>query len=301
VLAGNSVFGDPCGGRFKKLAAVFTCSGSSNIDGDQDGTPDSQDGCPNDASKIDEGECGCGVPEGTCGEDVDTQGDECREGVLDDSRGEADNRPACSQPYPWPSGKIDNYRDRCSLCSASTAVPYNPFDPNDDRAWTNFASRAIGSPPTKCANALLGAISLLRTSQQCSDFRATYGGVCCGREQACSYAAAWYTDSPDLSCDDASATGRCRCADDLTAPARPDNELSFPVSDFSALSPFAEAVGSGELCGVDIGTNQFGTGQYETTCARLHEAARRGFTQKYECGLLKNMLRDRCGSLNLIP
>jgi hypothetical protein len=104
-----------------------------------------------------------------------------------------------------------------------------------------------------------------------------------------------------LSCDDAPAEGRCRCADDLSAPGKPDNEISFPVSDFSALSPFAEAVGSGELCGVDIGTNQFGTGQYETTCLRLYEAARRGFTQKYECGLIKNMLRDRCGSLVLIP
>lgn len=257
----------------------------------------SEDQCPYDPNKIVPGLCGCGVPEGTCGQDADG----CREGVIDHSRGGADDRAACSKPYPWPSGKVDSYKDWCSLCAASTSVPYNPFDNNDDNAWTHYATRNIGSPVTTCANALLGAKSFLRTSQECSDFRATYGGVCCGREPACSYVAVWYKDSPDLSCDGAPATGRCRCADDLTAPGKPGSALSFPESDFSAISPFAQAVRNGDLCGVKIGKNQFQTGQYETTCARLYEAARRGFTQKYECGLMIKMLRDKCGSLPIAP
>jgi len=242
-----------------------------------------------------------GAPD--AGSDDPDAGSDCQDGVIDDSEGGADIRPACTQPYPWPSGKVDNVGDKCFLCSASTAVPYDPFnpDPDEQNAWNMYASRAIGSPPTKCVNALFGANTFHRTSQQCSDFRATYGGVCCGREQACSYAAVRYTDSPDLSCDAAPTEGRCRCADDLTAPGRPEYKLNFLASEFSALSPFAQAVRSADLCGVEIGTSQFGTGQYETTCARLYEAARRGFTQKYECGVIKKKLRDKCGSLPITP
>ncbi|MCU0661384.1 MAG: carbohydrate-binding protein [Myxococcota bacterium] len=53
VVAGNGVFGDPCGGTFKKLAIVYACG---NI----------PDACPNDPNKVEPGLCGCGVPEGTC-------------------------------------------------------------------------------------------------------------------------------------------------------------------------------------------------------------------------------------------
>ncbi len=35
-------------------------------DRDGDGTPDDADGCPDDATKVEPGECGCGVPEGSC-------------------------------------------------------------------------------------------------------------------------------------------------------------------------------------------------------------------------------------------
>ncbi|MCU0663807.1 MAG: carbohydrate-binding protein [Myxococcota bacterium] len=56
VVASNAVFGDPCSGKAKKLAVVYTCSG---------GTP--VDLCPNDPKKTEPGKCGCGVAEGTCG------------------------------------------------------------------------------------------------------------------------------------------------------------------------------------------------------------------------------------------
>jgi alpha-galactosidase len=60
VLAGNSVFGDPCVGKFKKLGVTFSCSGGT-------------DGCPNDPNKTEPGICGCGVPEGTCQQGVSFQ------------------------------------------------------------------------------------------------------------------------------------------------------------------------------------------------------------------------------------
>ena len=54
VAATNPVFGDPCPGKFKKIAITYTCSG---------GTVDQ---CPNDPNKTAPGDCGCGVPEGSC-------------------------------------------------------------------------------------------------------------------------------------------------------------------------------------------------------------------------------------------
>jgi hypothetical protein len=60
-------------------------------------------------------------------------------------------------------------------------------------------------------------------------------------------------------------------------------------------------VRNGSLCGVRITKTAYGTGQYETTCARLYEAARRGFTGNYECGVMEKMLTEKCGSLPITP
>ncbi|MCU0664598.1 MAG: SUEL-type lectin domain-containing protein, partial [Myxococcota bacterium] len=54
VSASNGVFGDPCSGTAKKLAVVYACSGGV------------VDNCPSDPNKTEPGQCGCGVPEGTC-------------------------------------------------------------------------------------------------------------------------------------------------------------------------------------------------------------------------------------------
>ncbi len=56
VEADNAVFGDPCSGIGKKLAIVYTC-----------GTGGVTDNCPDDPNKTEPGQCGCGVPEGSCG------------------------------------------------------------------------------------------------------------------------------------------------------------------------------------------------------------------------------------------
>ena len=55
-------------------------------DSDGDGVQDASDGCPSDPNKLAEGECGCGIPEGTCGSECadlpgyrDAQGYACSE------------------------------------------------------------------------------------------------------------------------------------------------------------------------------------------------------------------------------
>ncbi len=52
-----------------------------DTDTDSDGTPDCNDGCPDDPAKIDPGACGCGVA------DTDTDSDgtpDCNDGCPDD-------------------------------------------------------------------------------------------------------------------------------------------------------------------------------------------------------------------------
>lgn len=66
VEASNPVFGDPCIGNPKRLAVVYTCGSDGGGSGDD---KDTEDLCPEDPNKIDPGECGCGVPEGSCGQE----------------------------------------------------------------------------------------------------------------------------------------------------------------------------------------------------------------------------------------
>jgi hypothetical protein len=84
VGANNGVFGDPCSGVPKSLVVAYTCGGGV------------VDNCPNDPNKTEPGQCGCGVPEGTCGaitiasiEDLD-RASVFRFAAFSDSRGEVD-------------------------------------------------------------------------------------------------------------------------------------------------------------------------------------------------------------------
>jgi len=56
ISAKNNVFGDPCAGTYKRIAIAYTCSGADG----------GSDACPDDPQKTEPGECGCGIPEGTC-------------------------------------------------------------------------------------------------------------------------------------------------------------------------------------------------------------------------------------------
>jgi len=58
ISANNGTFGDPCPGKFKRITIAYTCGGGG-VD----------DQCPDDPGKTEPGECGCGVPEGTCTSD----------------------------------------------------------------------------------------------------------------------------------------------------------------------------------------------------------------------------------------
>jgi endonuclease/exonuclease/phosphatase family metal-dependent hydrolase len=55
VNARNSIFGDPCSGKGKRLKVSYAC-----------GTGGILDLCPDDPNKTSPGQCGCGVPEGAC-------------------------------------------------------------------------------------------------------------------------------------------------------------------------------------------------------------------------------------------
>lgn len=57
------------------LVYIVNINEQTEPDTDNDGTPDSEDDCPNDPNKIVPGECGCGEPEGDC----TVTGDECND------------------------------------------------------------------------------------------------------------------------------------------------------------------------------------------------------------------------------
>lgn len=101
------------------LTAAFAVAASTQVahidaglvvDSDGDGTPDSSDGCPDDASKTDPGDCGCGV--------LDTDGDE--DGVPDCE----DNCPDTVNPDQNDFDE-DGVGDLCDNC---------PGDANADQA-----------------------------------------------------------------------------------------------------------------------------------------------------------------------
>lgn len=88
----------PAGLSWTSESGVFL-SAAPPLDSDGDGTPDAQDGCPNDPNKIAPGVCGCGAV------DVDVDGDS----VCDTS----DNCPSVANPDQTDSDN-DGEGDACS-------------------------------------------------------------------------------------------------------------------------------------------------------------------------------------------
>ncbi len=116
----------PCGSS-TSASAPLTLDAS---DADQDGTPDCNDGCPNDSSKTSPGVCGCGVP------DADSDGDgalDCVDGCpsdplktapgacgcgVADADGDRDGTPDCNDGCPSDPNKTDAGVCGCGVSDA---------------------------------------------------------------------------------------------------------------------------------------------------------------------------------------
>ena len=119
-----------------RLAGWGDCPGDS----DCDGTPDGQDGCPNDADKIQEGICGCGSP------DIDTDQDQ----VLD-----------CNDQCPQDPDKIEPENCGCGIPETLTCnqipqqpVPSLPEDSASDIELTpDLHTQAFSDPDIQDSHA----------------------------------------------------------------------------------------------------------------------------------------------------
>ncbi|MBK7345075.1 MAG: thrombospondin type 3 repeat-containing protein [Saprospiraceae bacterium] len=94
---------DQCPEDPGKIEPRICGCGISDVDTDEDGTPDCNDGCPNDPEKTEPGICGCGVEDIPMTWYADTDGDEA---------GDPNNSQSgftCIQP----EGYVDNSNDLC--------------------------------------------------------------------------------------------------------------------------------------------------------------------------------------------
>jgi hypothetical protein len=127
----NSGDGDPCdSGTSNEASAEITTQDDTDSDGD--GVPDNLDGCPEDADKIEPGQCGCGVADtdsdsdgvadcnDQCPEDADkAEPGQCGCGVADtdsDSDGVAD----CNDQCPEDAGKTEPGQCGCGVADTDT-------------------------------------------------------------------------------------------------------------------------------------------------------------------------------------
>jgi hypothetical protein len=92
---------DGCPNDPLKIAPGSCGCGVADTDSDGDGTPNCNDGCPNDASKTAPGQCGCGAP------DTDSDGD----GVANC----VDNCPGVANASQS-DGDLDQIGDACDNC-----------------------------------------------------------------------------------------------------------------------------------------------------------------------------------------
>lgn len=85
--------------------------GDDSVDADGDGTPDDCDGCPEDATKVSRGECGCGVPDGD-----------------DDGDGVADCNDRCPGGDDNSDMDGDGVADFCDNCPGAVNVDQSDGD-----------------------------------------------------------------------------------------------------------------------------------------------------------------------------
>jgi hypothetical protein len=102
---------DACGAS-SSCAQIITVQ---DIDSDGDGMADCNDGCPNDAAKIDPGECGCGVA------DSDSDGDGAAD-CLDDCPNDQDK----TEPGQCGCGVADTDSDSDATADCNDGCPNDP-------------------------------------------------------------------------------------------------------------------------------------------------------------------------------
>lgn len=123
----------PPGLSWTSASGVFL-SAVAPLDSDGDGTPDAQDGCPNDPNKTAPGMCGCGVV------DADTDGD----GVCDYVDG-CPNDPNKTSPGSCGCGVVDADADSDGVCDNVDNCPNvaNPNQADSDGNGQGDACRPI--------------------------------------------------------------------------------------------------------------------------------------------------------------
>ncbi|MFQ5428890.1 MAG: endonuclease/exonuclease/phosphatase family protein [Phycisphaerae bacterium] len=95
---------DGCPNDPNKIAPGICGCGTPDTDTDGDGTPDCNDGCPNDPNKLAPGICGCGTP------DTDTDGDgtpDCLDLCPTDPNKTAPGQCGCGVPETAPDGDMN--------------------------------------------------------------------------------------------------------------------------------------------------------------------------------------------------
>lgn len=109
---------DGCPLDANKIDAGVCGCGVPDIDSDGDGTPDCADACPNDSDKTEPGQCGCGQPE----TDVDGDGRICPDNCpdtanADQADADGDGAGDVCDLCPNDPVKTDDF-GACGLCGA---------------------------------------------------------------------------------------------------------------------------------------------------------------------------------------
>ncbi|CAB1072282.1 hypothetical protein D1AOALGA4SA_1509 [Olavius algarvensis Delta 1 endosymbiont] len=127
ISTGNSVFGDPCPDKSKRIAIAFTCDGGGG------------DACPDDPNKTEPGQCGCGEA------DLDTDNDgvyDCKPTCDDASCQDSQEITETENPPPQGSPLFKstfNYSSECTWNGLDGGTNCNTIA-NDGLAWVATAS-----------------------------------------------------------------------------------------------------------------------------------------------------------------
>ena len=108
---------DKCPNDDSKTEVGVCGCGTSDVDTDNDGTPDCNDKCPNDVNKTDTGACGCGVAD----DDADSDGTADCEDACPNDPAKSSSRGSCGCGNPETDADNDGFADCVDDCPADPA------------------------------------------------------------------------------------------------------------------------------------------------------------------------------------